>query len=77
MRPSSTARVPVESEASVVTPNAPRSARPPLGESSAPTDDVGNAALYLCSDLAAGVTGEIHYVDAGYNLLGVPDADRD
>lgn len=35
-------------------------------------DDVGNAALYLCSDLAAGVTGEIHYVDAGYNIIGVP-----
>jgi enoyl-[acyl-carrier protein] reductase I len=36
-------------------------------------DDVGNAALYLCSDLAGGVTGEIHYVDAGYNILGVPE----
>ena len=35
-------------------------------------DDIGNAALYLCSDLAAGVTGEIHYVDAGYNIVGVP-----
>jgi enoyl-[acyl-carrier protein] reductase I len=38
-------------------------------------DDVGNAALYLCSDLAAGVTGEIHYVDAGYNIIGVPVAE--
>ncbi len=38
-------------------------------------DDVGNAALYLCSDLAAGVTGEIHYVDAGYNILGVPETE--
>jgi enoyl-[acyl-carrier protein] reductase I len=37
-------------------------------------DDVGNAALYLCSDLAAGVTGEIHYVDAGYSVIGVPTA---
>jgi enoyl-[acyl-carrier protein] reductase I len=36
-------------------------------------DDVGNAALYLCSDLAAGVTGEIHYVDAGFNILALPD----
>jgi enoyl-[acyl-carrier protein] reductase I len=36
-------------------------------------EDVGNAALYLCSDLAAGVTGEVHYVDAGYNVIGVPD----
>lgn len=35
-------------------------------------EDVGNAALYLCSDLASGVTGEIHYVDAGYNIVGVP-----
>ena len=35
--------------------------------------DVGNSALYLLSDLAAGVTGEIHYVDAGYNKVGMPD----
>lgn len=31
-------------------------------------EDVGNSAAYLCSDLAAGVTGEIHYVDAGFNV---------
>ena len=36
-------------------------------------DDVGKSALYLLSDLAAGVTGEIHYVDAGYNKSGMPD----
>jgi len=35
--------------------------------------DVGNSALYLLSELAAGVTGEIHYVDAGYNKVGMPD----
>ncbi len=35
--------------------------------------DVGNSALYLLSDLSAGVTGEIHYVDAGYNKVGMPD----
>jgi len=35
--------------------------------------DVGNSALYLISDLAGGVTGEIHYVDAGYNKVGMPD----
>ena len=35
--------------------------------------DVGNSALYLLRDLAAGVTGEIHYVDAGYNKVGMPD----
>ena len=36
-------------------------------------EDIGNSALYLLSDLAAGVTGEIHYVDAGYNKVGMPD----
>ena len=36
-------------------------------------DDVGKSALYLLSDLSAGVTGEIHYVDAGYNKAGMPD----
>ena len=35
--------------------------------------DVGNSALYLLSNLANGVTGEIHYVDAGYNKVGMPD----
>ena len=35
--------------------------------------DVGNSALYLLSDLANGVTGELHYVDAGYNKVGMPD----
>ncbi len=36
-------------------------------------NDVGNSALYLLSSLASGVTGEIHYVDAGYNKVGMPD----
>lgn len=34
-------------------------------------DDVGNAAAFLCSDLAAGITGEVLYVDAGYNIVGM------
>ncbi|MDA0654977.1 MAG: enoyl-ACP reductase FabI [Proteobacteria bacterium] len=34
-------------------------------------DDVGGAALYLFSDLSRGVTGEIHHVDAGYNVIGM------
>lgn len=34
-------------------------------------DDVGNAAAFLCSDLAAGITGEILYVDGGYNTIGM------
>ena len=36
-------------------------------------DDVWKSSLYLLSDLAAGVTGEIHYVDAGYNKVGMPN----
>jgi len=35
-------------------------------------DHVGGAALYLLSDLSAGVTGEIHFVDAGFNVVGMP-----
>jgi enoyl-[acyl-carrier protein] reductase I len=34
-------------------------------------EDVGNVAAFLCSDLAAGVTGEITYVDGGYNIVGM------
>lgn len=34
-------------------------------------DEVGNVAAFLCSDLASGITGEITYVDAGYNILGL------
>jgi len=33
--------------------------------------DVGGAALYLLSDLSAGVTGEVHHVDAGYHVMGM------
>ena len=36
-------------------------------------DDCGNAAVFLCSDLAAHTTGEILYVDSGYNIMGVVD----
>ena len=36
-------------------------------------DDLGNSALYLCSDMSRGTTGEIHYVDGGYNIIGVPE----
>lgn len=34
-------------------------------------EDVANSALYLCSDMAKGVSGEIHYVDGGYNIIGL------
>ncbi len=36
-------------------------------------EDVGNAAVFLCSDLAAHITGEVLYVDSGYHIMGVPD----
>ena len=36
-------------------------------------NDIGGSALYLLSDLATAVTGEIHYVDAGYNKVGMPN----
>ncbi len=35
-------------------------------------DQVGSSSLYLLSDLSAGVTGEIHFVDAGYNITSMP-----
>ena len=35
-------------------------------------DNIGSAGLYLLSDLSLGVTGEIHYVDLGYNTIGMP-----
>ena len=38
-------------------------------------EDVGGAGLYLCSDLASGVTGEIHHVDSGYNVIGMKRED--
>ena len=34
-------------------------------------EDVGNTAAFLCSDLALGITGEVTYVDSGYNILGM------
>ena len=34
-------------------------------------EEVGNAAAFLCSDLASGITGEITYVDAGFNIVGM------
>ena len=38
-------------------------------------EDVGNTAAFLCSDLAAGITGEITYVDGGYNIVGMAPLD--
>jgi enoyl-[acyl-carrier protein] reductase I len=43
----------------------------PLGRS-VTIEDVGGAAVYLLSDLSRAVTGEIHYVDAGYNIVSMP-----
>jgi enoyl-[acyl-carrier protein] reductase I len=38
-------------------------------------DELGGAALYLLSDLSSGVTGEIHFVDSGYNVISMPHPD--
>jgi enoyl-[acyl-carrier protein] reductase I len=38
-------------------------------------DELGGAGLYLLSDLSSGVTGEIHFVDAGYNVIAMPHPD--
>jgi enoyl-[acyl-carrier protein] reductase I len=38
-------------------------------------DEIGGSALYLLSELSGGVTGEIHYVDSGYNIISMPRPD--
>jgi enoyl-[acyl-carrier protein] reductase I len=38
-------------------------------------DEVGSSALYLLSDLSSGVTGDIHFVDSGYNIISMPRAE--
>jgi len=38
-------------------------------------DEVGNSGMYLLSDLSSAVTGEIHYVDSGFNIMGMPAVD--
>jgi enoyl-[acyl-carrier protein] reductase I len=44
--------------------------RSPMGRNIT-TDEVAKTALYLCSDLASGVTGEVLHVDTGYNIMGI------
>ena len=39
-------------------------------------EEVGNSAMYLLSDLASGVSGEVHYVDAGYNIMGMAAVEK-
>jgi enoyl-[acyl-carrier protein] reductase I len=39
-------------------------------------EEIGNTALYLLSDMGSGVTGEIHYVDSGYNIMAMPRLDE-
>ena len=46
--------------------------RSPLGRNIT-TDEVGNAGAFLCSDLASGITGEVLYVDAGFNITAMGD----
>ena len=50
---------------------AQHSTRAPLGRT-VTTEEVGNVAAFLCSDYASGVTGEITYVDAGFNTAAMP-----
>lgn len=38
-------------------------------------EDLGGSALYLLSDLSGGVTGEVHHVDSGFNIVGIPGPD--
>ena len=38
-------------------------------------EEVGNSAVFLCSDLSSGITGEILHVDAGLNIVGFPEID--
>jgi len=40
--------------------------------SSITLEQLGSSALYLLSDLSGGVTGEVHHVDAGYHVVGLP-----
>jgi len=48
----------------------------PLGRN-VTTDEVGNSGMYLLSDLSTAVTGEVHYVDSGYNAMGMALATKD
>lgn len=40
------------------------------------TEEVGNAAAFLCSNLASGITGEILYVDGGFNFVGITEVEK-
>jgi enoyl-[acyl-carrier protein] reductase I len=46
----------------------------PLGRGVA-LEELGGAGLYLLSDLSGGVTGEVHFVDCGYNVIAMPQPD--
>ena len=39
-------------------------------------EELGGAGLYLLSDLSTGVTGEVHFVDSGYNVIAMPQPDN-
>ena len=39
-------------------------------------DEIGGSALYLLSNLSTGVTGDIHFVDSGYNIVSMPRLDE-
>ena len=52
------------------------SLRAPLGRT-VTSEEVGNVAAFLCSDYASGITGEITYVDAGFNIAAMPLLDSE
>ena len=39
-------------------------------------EEIGGSALYFLSELSGGVTGEVHHIDAGYNIISMPRPDR-
>ena len=43
-----------------------------IRDSNVTIEEVGNAAAFLCSDLASGISGEIMYVDGGFNTTAMP-----
>ena len=59
-----------ESTAMVVTPCHARP-KSPLRRG-VTLEEIGGAALYLLSDLSTGVTGDVHFVDSGYNVVAMP-----
>ncbi|RLR17251.1 SDR family oxidoreductase, partial [Sodalis-like symbiont of Bactericera trigonica] len=48
-----------------------------VGNTAVTIEDVGNTAAFLCSDLSAGITGEVVHVDGGFNIAAMNELDLD